>query len=74
MKTLKTAVVCSLLAVFSAASLVAGDMKEGAMMHDGVMMKDGKMMEMNQGEPVIFPPATIGRPAQSAPAFCVQAG
>ena len=68
MKTLKTAVVCSLLAVFSAASLVAGDMKEG------VMMKDGKMTEMNQGEPVIFPPATIGRPAQSAPAFCVQAG
>ncbi len=50
MKTLKTAIVCTVLAAFSAASLLAGDMKEGAMMHDGAMMKDGKMMMMKDGK------------------------
>ena len=49
-KTLKTAVVCTVIGAFSAASLFAGAMKEDMMMHDGVMMKDGKMMVMKEGK------------------------
>ncbi len=50
MKTLTRAIACTVIAAFSAATLMAGEMKEGEMMHDGVMMKHGKMMVMKDGK------------------------
>ncbi len=49
MKTVKSAIALSVITAFSAASLMAGDMKED-MMHDGAMMKNGKMMMMKDGK------------------------
>ena len=49
-KTLKSVLALSVLAAFSAASLMAGDMKPDAMMQDCAMMKDGKMMVMKDGK------------------------
>jgi hypothetical protein len=49
MKTLKNAVVFTVIAAFSSFSLMAGEMKDDAM-KDGVMMKDGKMMMMKDGK------------------------
>ena len=49
MKTLTRAFACTAIAAFSAATLMAGEMKEGDM-HDCAMMKDGKMMMMKDGK------------------------
>ena len=49
-KTLKNLVALTVVSAVSIGSLMAGEMKEHAMMHDGVMMKHGKMMVMKDGQ------------------------
>ncbi|MGI8889874.1 MAG: DUF6799 domain-containing protein [Chthoniobacterales bacterium] len=49
-KTLKNVIALTVISAFSAATLMAGEMKEGEMNHDGVMMKHGKMMVSKDGK------------------------
>ena len=49
-KTLKNLIALTVVSAVSVGTLMAGEMKEDAMMHDGVMMKHGKMMVMKDGK------------------------